>query len=549
MKKVNKLFALACMAVALVFTSCTSDDNGTPTPEPGKPAVPESNIVVMYESDVHCSVDGYAKFVALRSEFQDKTPYVTTVSSGDFVQGGDVGSMTSGEGIIDIMNKVGYDIVTIGNHEFDYGMERMTYLLDKLNATVVNANYCRLPSKELVFKPYVIKEYGKVKVAYMGLINPCTMSSTSPLKFMDANGNWAYDFMKDELSEQTNRIVEKARSEGADYVVVLSHIGDVRIQQYDNSIDLIKKTKGIDAVLDGHAHSIINDTLIANADGKMVHLTSTGTKFQNMGVLTIDTLGNISAKLYDSEKYDKVDSDIKQYVDKVREDATAAGNVTIGKTDFKLSINGADGKRIVRKQECGIANFIVDSYRDMFGTDIAVLNGGGVRTDIEAGEVTYNNIFNVTPFGNQLCSGTITGQQLLDGLEVCYSVLPLESGGFSHNSGIRLTIDTSVTAEFVKDNGVFVAMAEGSPRRVSNVEILNRTTGQYEPIDPSRTYTIAANSYLLRDMGSDGAFRYTKCDPDLGITDADVTVQYFRDKLQGVMPARYAAPEGRITFK
>ena len=538
-------FILLIGTVAMLFGSCTNDDIQI---DP-VPSEPQHNIVVMYENDVHCGVDGYAKFAALRSEFQAQTPYVTTVSAGDFVQGGDVGSMTTGAGIIDIMNYVGYDFVTLGNHEFDYGLERMTYLLDKLNATVVDANYCHLPSKELIYKPYYIKEYGKVKVAYMGLTTPSTLTSTSPLKFMDENGNRVYDFMRDELDEQTNRMAAQARSEGADYVVLLSHMGDIKGLNYETSIELIGHTKGIDVVLDGHSHSVIQDSLIANAEGKMVHLTSTGTKFQTLGVLTIDTLGYISTKLYDTEKYDKVDEGVKQYVDKVRTEASAAGNVVIGHTDFTLSIFDTDGKRIVRQQECGIANFVADSYREMFDTDVAVVNGGGVRVDIKAGDITYNDIFNVTPFGNLLCSGTITGQQLLDALESCYSVLPNESGDFAHISGMRLKIDTSVKAELVIEDGIFVEVAEGSPRRVSDLEILNRTTGQYEPVDPSHTYTIAGNNYMLRDMGNDGAFRYTQCDPDLGVTDAEVTVQYFRDKLQGAMPERYTAPEGRISIK
>ena len=538
-------FILLIGTVAMLFGSCTNDDIQI---DP-VPSEPQHNIVVMYENDVHCGVDGYAKFAALRSEFQAQTPYVTTVSAGDFVQGGDVGSMTTGAGIIDIMNYVGYDFVTLGNHEFDYGLERMTYLLDKLNATVVDANYCHLPSKELIYKPYYIKEYGNVKVAYMGLTTPSTLTSTSPLKFMDENGNRVYDFMRDELDEQTNRMAAQARSEGADYVVLLSHMGDIKGLNYETSIELIGHTKGIDVVLDGHSHSVIHDSLIANAEGKMVHLTSTGTKFQTLGVLTIDTLGYISTKLYDTEKYDKVDEGVKQYVDKVRTEASAAGNVVIGHTDFTLSIFDTDGKRIVRQQECGIANFVADSYREMFDTDVAVVNGGGVRVDIKAGDITYNDIFNVTPFGNLLCSGTITGQQLLDALESCYSVLPNESGDFAHISGMRLKIDTSVKAELVIEDGIFVEVAEGSPRRVSDLEILNRATGQYEPVDPSRTYTIAGNNYMLRDMGNDGAFRYTQCDPDLGVTDAEVTVQYFRDKLQGAMPERYTAPEGRISIK
>lgn len=532
------------ITAAMAFGSCGNEDN----PFVPTPSLPERNIVIMYENDVHCAVDGYAKFAALRSEFEAKTPYVTTVSAGDFIQGGDVGSMTTGAGIIDIMNKVGYDYVTLGNHEFDYGIERMDELMDNLNATVVDANYCHYPSMELVYQPYAIEEYGKVKVAYIGITTPHTFTSTSPLKFMDEDGNKKLDFMNGELNEQTNRMAEQARGEGADYVVLLSHIGILSYADIENSYELIGHTRGIDAVLDGHSHSVIKDTLIANAEGKMVHLTSTGTKFQNMGVLTIDTLGNISATLFDTEEYGKVDENVRQYVNKVRNDASEAGNVKIGQSAFTLSINDENGRRIVRKQECGLGNFIADSYRDIFGTDIAVVNGGGVRTDLKAGDITYNDIFNVTPFSNTLCSGTITGQQLLDALEMCYSVTPDEVGRFMHISGMRLDVDTSVNPQFELDNGLFVAVADGSPRRVSNLEILNRTTGNYEPVDLQRTYTIAGSNYVLRDLGSEAAFRYTVCDADLGVTDVEVTVQYFRDTLQGVMPARYAAPEGRVVI-
>ena len=535
------------LALTVFLTGCR--DNVDVSVEP-TPSVPDQDIVIMYENDVHCAVDGYAKFVALRSEFKAKTPYVATVSSGDFIQGEAVGNITQGSAIIDIMNKVGYDYVTLGNHEFDYGLNRMYYLLDEqLNATVVDANYCHYPSKELIYQPYAIKEYGKVKVAYIGLTTPTTMTSTSPLKFVDANGERILDFMNDELDEQTNHMADKARSEGADYVVLLAHIGLFRLSGVENSIDLINHTRGIDAVLDGHSHSIINDTLIANAEGKMVHLTSTGTKFQNMGVLTIDTSGSISAMLYKADAYDKVDAEIKQYVEKVKNDATEAGNYVIGHSDFEMSIYDADGKRVVRNQECGLGNFVADSYREMFGTDVAVVNGGGLRETIKAGNVTYNNIFNVTPFGNTLCSGNITSQQLLDALEFCYSVLPEEAGRFSHISGMRLCIDTSVKAEFEMTDNQFVAVKKDSPRRVSDLEILNASTGTYEPVDLSRTYTIASNNFLLRDLGSEAAFRYTVCDPDLGITDAEVTSQFFRGKLQGEMPARYAAPEGRIVIK
>ena len=537
--------SLSALFVVLAFISCSKDD----AYDIEISILPDQDIVVLYENDVHCATEGYAKFAGLRSEYQAQTPYVTMVSAGDFAQGGIIGTLTNGEGVAKIMNKVGYDIVTPGNHEFDYGIKQMYHLLnDCLDATVVSANFCHYPSMELAFEPYTIKEYGKLKVAYIGLTTANTYTSTSPSNFQDSEGSKIYDFMNDQLDVQTNRVVEKARSEGAAYVVLIAHLGDGIVPDCKNALDIIHSTHGIDAVLDGHYHTVINDSLVSNAEGKMVHYTSTGTKFQKMGVLTIDKTGNIGTRLVETSTYNNVDADVQSFVDRVNKEVLAAGDYVIGHSDFELSINDADGNRLVRNQESGLGNFIADSYQSLFDADIALVNGGGLRSSLKAGDITYNNVLDVTPFSNNLCSATITGQQLLDGLESSYSLLPYESGSFMHIGGMRLNIDLSVQAEFVKEDGIFVAVADGSPRRVSNLEIYNKATGQYEPVKPSRTYRIASSTFILRDLGCSGAFRYAKPDEDLGITDVEATVAYLRDKLHGNIPSNYSSTEGRIVI-
>lgn len=549
----NKLVAwkmmLMCTSAicSMTLVSCSSDSNAQ---NEYIPNLPNQNIVVMYENDVHCATDGYAKFASLRSEYKAQTPYVTTVSAGDFVQGEIIGTLTKGEDLIKIMNKVGYDIVTPGNHEFDYGVDQMYHLLnDCLDATVVCANFCHYPSMETVFKRYTIKDYGTTKVAYIGLTTAKTMTSTPASNYQDAEGNLIYDFMNDQLEAYTNRLVEEARSEGATYVVLIAHLGDGIVPNCKNALDVIHKTKGIDVVLDGHYHTVINDSLVANAEGKMIHYTSTGTKFQNMGVLTIDATGNICTRLVETATYNKKNAEIQAFVDKINEEASAAGNYVIGHTDFDLSINDADGNRMVRNQENVLGNFVADSYKEIFDTDVAMINGGCLRESLKSGDITFNNILAATPFNNAMCSGTITGQQLLDGLEYSYSLLPYESGSFVHISGMRLSIDLSVETKFVKEGGLFVAVAPDSPRRVSNLEIYNKATGLYEPMDPSRTYTVASSSFILRELGCGGAFRYANPDADLGVTDVETTVKYLRDELKGIVPSRYSSTEGRIVIK
>lgn len=534
--------------ITLALQSCAKGDLYTP-PVPN--TIPDNNIVVVYENDVHCALKGYAKFYALRSEYQAQTPYVTTVSAGDFVQGGLVGTLTNGEGVIDIVNKVGYDYVVPGNHEFDYGIKQMNRLLkEKLQATVLSANFCHYPSGELVFQPYAIKAYGDVKVAYIGVTTNQTMTTASPIAFKDENGNKIYDFMNANLETQVSNMVEKARSEGAGYVVLISHLGDIEFPNSKNALDVIHATRGIDVVLDGHAHSVINDSLVTNIDGQMVHYTSTGSGFLNMGVLTIDTNGRISTKLVETSKYEKEDAEILALVEEVNKKVSEAGAFVIGHSDFSLPLLDENGKYLVRTQESALGNFVADSYMSLLDTDVALINGGGLRAPIKAGEITYNDIIAVTPFGNPLCTATLTGQQLLDGLESTYSLLPYESGSFVQIGGMRLTIDVSVKPQLVKDeNNLFVSVVEGAPRRVSNLEIYNRQTHEYEPVDPAHTYTVASSQFILQNMGCSGAFRYAVSTGDLGSIDYDATVNYFRDKLNGQLPSRYSSTEGRITIK
>lgn len=531
---------LAFAFLILFVVSSVADD---------KVGLPAHDIIVLYENDVHCAVDGYAKFAALRSEYSAKTPFVTTVSSGDFLQGGIIGSATSGEAIVKIMNRVGYDYVTPGNHEFDYGIEQMAHLLkDSLKATVVNANFCHLPNNNLFFQPYSIKDYGSFKVAYIGLTTANTLTAVSPSTFLDAQGNRVYDFKNAEMCVTTDSIVQKVRSEGADYVILLAHLGDEKEEDYVNALDLIHSTKGIDVVLDGHSHSVINDSYVVNAVGQKVHYTSTGSKFQNMGVLTIGTDGNIRAELVKTSTYENVDSGVMKYVDMIKAEVTSVGMKVVGHTDFPLPYIDDSGIKIARCRECALGNFIADSYVDMFHTDVALVNGGGLRESIKSGEINYNDLLAVTPFNDIMCTATMTGKQLLDAMERCYASLPEESGSFLQVSGMRLTIDLSVEAQIIKDDGLFVAIAEGSPRRVRNIEIFNRQTNKYEPIDPTRTYTVASSNYVLKELGCGGAFRYAKSVREHGISDVETTVTYFRDKLSGKMPSRYSTTENRIVI-
>lgn len=533
----KKFSFIALLLGSFILWSCDSR----------QPALPDSNIVIMFENDVHCGVDGYAKFVARRSEYAAHTPYVTTVSNGDFVQGDVIGSVSKGESIVNIMNAARYDIVTLGNHEFDYGMARMHEITDELDAKVVDCNFVELPSRRQVFDPFTIVNYGGVKVAYIGFTTPNTFNSTSPKTFQDAEGNYAYDFSSEGLNELAQQQINKARGHGADYVVALSHLGDEMETDSNTSVSLIAGTIGLDAVLDGHCHNVIIDSMVLNLKGEPVLLASTGTKFQYLAALIIDTLGTLHTEFVKTEDYQQTDQAVLEVVEREKEAALASGRRIVGNTPFTLQAN--DGAiRLTRISEMPVGNFVADAVRTMTGAQIAVINGGGVRVDINKGDVSFNDLMAVTPFGNICCLATISGQQLLDALEFSLSFFPAADGAFPQVSGIRFDVNPKVNAAFRTDsNGIFEAVEEGSPRRISNLQVLE--AGEYRPVETERDYTIASFDFMFKNMGSSGMFRYVKLLPDPGISDVDATSSYLETVLGGKMPELYSRPDGRINIR
>lgn len=506
---------------------------------------PDSTIVIIYENDVHCVVDGYSRLASLRAEQQLATPYVTTVSCGDFVQGGVVGSVSFGEHIVGIMNQVGYDVVALGNHEFDFGASQLFRLTDLLDASVVCANFCNLRTGELVFPSYRMLRYGEVDIAYVGVITPETSTLVAPTTFWDDDGNPLYDFMLHEFYQQAQSCVDHARASGADYVVLLSHLGDSERTAYPSSLGLIAATSGIDVVLDGHDHQVIPDTLVYNKEGKPVLLTSTGTKFQYIGLLTLSTNGEFSSRLVSYADL-KPDAQVQAYVDGVKEKTLAEGKRVVGHSDVDLPVMDASGKTNVRCEEMPIGNFCADAFRLMLNADVAMINGGGIRAGLTSGEVTFNDLLAVFPFSNTACTATLTGQQLLDALEMSVRFVPDMDGSFMQVSGMTFEVDPSVPSPVVLDEYSLFSHVSPAPRRVSHLHIWDKTQCAYVPVDTDRTYVLASFDYQLKEFGNSAVFRYaTLKDDNLG-QDVEVLISYLTQMLGGRIGSAYAAPEERI---
>ncbi len=518
----------------------------------------KDNIVILYDNDVHCAVEGYAKMAGVKNELKKQTPYVSVVSCGDFAQGDVIGTLSEGGSIVKIMNQVGYDVVVFGNHEFDFGFPVMEQLASQLKATVVSCNLINKKTDKTLFKPYIIKEYGPTKVAYIGVITPETLTS-SPIIFkdikltqLDAENNvvvvdFEGDFCADSLYGQVQKYVDAARNDGAHVVVVLAHLGDELLDKtMPTSVSLIAQTHGIDVVLDGHAHHIIADTLIANNQNQMVHLSSTGSNFRNIGQITIAPDNTLSIQLLPVDTLTMVDDSVKALVDTLKNHTLVFGQERVGRTPFPLIANDAKGNRIVRKKETNLANFCTDAFRIMLDTDIALINAGGIRDNIAAGDITYNDLLRVFPFNNTVCIATLTGKQLVDVLEYSTRYLPKESGGLLHVSGLRyIVIENECPAPIIYDeNNLFVALASKS-ERLDRIEIWDKQAQRYVPIKMNKEYTIAAFDYHIKKMGGNGILRNAVLKQDKMNMDVDVLSAYLFS-LNGCVPAKYAKPEGRM---
>ena len=536
----NHLLLLAISIICFgLSVSCRSSKHA--------PQSLSQDVIVLYENDVHCGVDGYGNFAALKDEMKASHKYVTVVSSGDFVQGGSLGASSHGRNIINIMNAVGYDYVTLGNHEFDYGIPRQQELMEALEAECLCCNFEDLRTGKQLYEPYRIVNYGDFDVAFLGMSTPYTINSSTPTYFKDKDGKFVYSFCIDNFYDVVQNAVNKARKEGAEYVVVLSHLGDESEGEGGvNSPSMIEKTYGIDVVLDGHSHSVIPGTIVKNKKGEDVILTSTGTKFQYMGVLTISPDGKFKTELIPTETYTKQDLSVMKVIDEIKEGYKKVSEQVIFTSDVKLASYDEQKNRLVRNQECNIGNFCTDAYRTVFGTDIAFLGGGSIRADLPKGNVTYNDLYTMFPFENGTCKGECTGELLLDILEFSVSIAPGEFGGFQQVSGMRFEYDSSIPSPVVYNANHDFDGVKGE-RRVKKVEILNKETGKYEPLDPKKTYTFAASSYMAIDHG-DGFAMMDRCTniQDLGILDTDIIQNFLENYKNNHVGTEYAGLEGRI---
>ena len=479
----------------------------------------KSEVTILYTNDVHTYIDKqapeltYAAIAALKQSYQNAGKKVLLVDAGDHVQGTAYGSMDQGASIIELMNAAGYDAATPGNHEFDYGMDRAKELMRDADFPYLSCNWVDLRTNLRVLPEIKAFVRGGVRIAFVGITTPETFTKSTPAYFMNkAQTKYIYDILGGEDGQKLYSAVQKAVDKAkclADVVIGLGHLGVDPSSSPWTSEEVIAHTTGFDAFIDGHSHTVMENKQVADASGRMVTLTQTGSYFANVGEMTIAPDGTISTRLvstYDQED-PAVAAEQAAWVSSV--DEMLGEKIAVADTKFYIT-DPATGKRRIRSGETNLGDFVADGIYTYFNEveqlhcDIAIMNGGGIRSDEDAGYWTFKTCKQVSPFGNVACLMSVTGKQIQDALEFAARFAGAEgkeNGGFLQVAGATYEIYTDIPNTVqTDDKNVWIGSATGTPR-VQNVKIYDRANGTYVPLDENKTYALAGMNYTLRNLG------------------------------------------------
>jgi len=479
----------------------------------------KSDVTILYTNDVHTYIDKqspkltYAAIADLKQSYQNAGKDVLLVDAGDHVQGTAYGSMDEGASIIKLMNAAGYDVATPGNHEFDYGMDRAKAIMKEADFPYLSCNWVDLRTTLRVLPSVKVFVRGGRRIAFVGVTTPETFTKSTPAYFMDkAQRKYIYDIQGGEDGKKLYDAVQKAIDKAkllADVVIGLGHLGVDPSSSPWTSEEVIAHTSGFDAFIDGHSHTVMENKQVQDASGKAVTLTQTGSYFANVGEMTIAADGTITTKLIPT--HEGMDAGIAAmqtgWVNTV--DDMLGEKIAVGDSDFYVS-DPATGKRRIRSAETNLGDFVADGIYTYFNEveklhcDVAIMNGGGIRADVPAGDWTFKTCKQVSPFGNVACLMSVTGKQIQDALEFAARFAGedgKENGGFLQVAGATYEIHTDIPNTVQTDEkNVWIGSATGIPR-VQNVKIYDKASGSYLPLDLGATYALAGMNYTLRNLG------------------------------------------------
>ena len=531
-KKVLSLLLAVVMTFSLAVTANAAEETAQDL---------DGDIVILHTNDVHGAISGYAKVAALKDAYEARGAYVLLMDAGDFIQGDPTVSTSEGATAVELMNLAGYDVASMGNHEFDYGYQNLKDLEADADFTIVDANV--LYNGQVAFEDNVVfTAPDGTKIGVFGLDTPETATKAHPAKIQGVTflaGDKMFDCAQDQ--------VDALEAEGCEYIICLGHLGIDAESTGNRSIDLLEKVEGIDVFIDGHSHSTLEDVkAAAGGTGKVgdTLVTSTGTKLESVGVVTIDADGTITTATTPVADLTATDADVAARAAKIQAEIDKEYGTVFAKTEVALNGEKEPGNRT---EETNLGDLICDALvwgaeREGTEVDAAVTNGGGIRASIAAGDITKKDINTVLPFGNTLSIVKVTGAELLEALEASTYCTPTSIGGFPQVSGIEFTVDTTKAYD---QGEQYPGSTYYGPKSIQRVTI--ETVGG-EPFDANATYTIATNDFMAAGGDTYYAFAAASVNYDLGLSMDEVVMDYITDELKGtVTEEAYGQPAGRIT--
>ena len=554
------LLVVLCFSLA----ACAFADAETPAADQGAQTYPAGNpedvaAVILHTNDVHAGYAdniGYDGLVLYKKELESLYGNVLLVDAGDAVQGAVIGSLSKGAEIIRMMNRAGYDLAIPGNHEFDFGFEALDDCAEQLSCGYICANFCTTDG-EPVFRPWKILEAGGLKIGFVAAVTPDAFIQSTIRTIVNEVGEPMYDFLADNtgdrLCEALQKNIDEVRANGADYVILIGHLGsDTKAPLIYSSNAVVGKLTGLDMMIDGHTHETYSKQ-IPDKEGRMIPVAQAGEKLKAIGQLTIYRDGHLEAKLVDqvpsvagipselvrrgkTDRY--VDPEMKAFLDDITASYEPMLERKIGRNEADLVV--WDGVRSYnRDEENGLCDLVADSQRFYTGAQATMINAGSVRNNLNAGEITRKDVLNTLPYYNEIVKASVSGQMILDALEFSVSFLPERVGGFLQVSGISFSVDKDLESSVRKDEKKQFICVDGD-YRVHNVKIAGKD------LDPKAEYVISTNMFLL--TGGDGYTMFKEADilETLPLSDNEILMKYIEENLGGVIPDTYQEASGRI---
>ena len=541
MRKVLALLLSVVMTLTLLVSSAWADE---PKPLDGK-------TVILHTNDVHGSIELYAKVAAMKGDYEAQGAQVILADAGDYSQGTVYVSVNKGKDAVTMMNAAGYDVATIGNHEFDYGYAQLKSNLDSAVFKVVCANV--LQDGSPVFDAYTMINKGGVKVAFVGVETPEAQTKANPALIQGLT------FLAgDEMYAAVQTQVDAARTAGADIVIVLTHLGVDSSSEPNTSYDLYKKVNGIDFIIDGHSHTVMTK----GPEGEPIQ--STGTALNNIGVITIDNAtkkieSNELIPIWHTEEVDGTNVTVYDYT-KSDETVANAAKAIIDPIDADydqkfaesaVDLNGAKAPGN-RTEETNLGDLITDAMMWAIKTKapgvdmnnaVAITNGGGIRAAIAKGDITKKDVNTVLPFGNTLAVVYVKGSELLEALEVSTYCTPKSLGGFPQFAGMEVELNTA--CEYDANDTTYPGSTYFGPKSINRITI---KTVNGKAFDKDATYAVITNNFLAAGGDTYYAFAAAQTQFDTGLPLDEILMEYITVELNGVVTDKYAAPQGRLTI-